>query len=686
MSDVAKSSSNTKLKSFSFIPSEQKINNVKKRLVTLSPTVELGFERECNKMDFLREGEKPIGRGAFGEVWKVVHHPSNRTFCIKILDKHEIAEQKLIAQLNQEIEIMYKIEHPHSIKLINHFEDDDKIYMIMNIAAKGTLFSYLKENYKLNEKTAAQLFRETLSIVKYLHSFEPKIVHRDIKPENLLLDEDMRIKLCDYGWACYFTSDSKLKTYCGTPEYVSPEMLRKIGYDEKIDIWALGVLLFEMLAGYAPFSANSKEDLYSNVLKVKINWPNDFPPLAKDLVMKILRFEPSERISIDEMLKHPWMQQTPKIKEELNCLELSKKEILLSHMINMDSLNSSDETNEESKENINNTNLSVISSFSCNGNYGDANAKKVINTLRMQNIQLDSQYMELKEKYKEIYTLREKCSTLLEENEKCKNEIDLYKKMNKERDALVKENDERAHIIIKLQNRIKEYEIKASLIQKIKEENEYNKKIIKEKDDMINKLQEQVNNRNEFNNEIKSIEDIPNYLQNFKTFINNKITSITDMLTYQKKMYKVDKDNNISVLNAFSEQIKTVLDLVNKNFILQLKAITESFSFKSSKTFETIDFLNKELHKYQEYKGKSSRLEKELTIVKENINLLIEKNKILTQQVESSKKLNELQESKIKKQSTIIMNLDAKIMDIKSFLSRIDIKEEIISGFYSIIN
>lgn len=158
------------------------------------------------------------------------------------------------------------------------------------------------------------------------------------------------------------------------------------------------------------------------------------------------------------------------------------------------------------------------------------------------------------------------------------------------------------------------------------------------------------------------------------------------MLTYQKKMYKVDQDNNISVLSAFSEQIKTVLDLVNKNFILQLKAITESFSFKSSKTFETIDFLNKELHKYQEYKGKSSRLEKELTIVKENINLLIEKNKILTQQVESSKKVNELQESKIKKQSTIIMNLDAKIMDIKSFLSRIDIKEEIISGFYSIIN
>ena len=682
MSEVAKSSSNIKVKSFSFIPSEQKINNVKKRLVTLSPTVELGFERECNKMDFLREGEKPIGRGAFGEVWKVVHHPSNRTFCIKILDKHEIAEQKLIAQLNQEIEIMYKIEHPHSITLINHFEDDDKIYMIMNIAAKGTLFSYLKENHKLNEKTAAQLFRETLSIVKYLHSFEPKIVHRDIKPENLLLDEDMRIKLCDYGCACYFTSDSKLKTYCGTPDYVSPEMLRKVGYDEKIDIWALGVLLFEMLAGYAPFSANSKEDLYSNVLKVKINWPNDFPPLAKDLVMKILRFEPSERISIDEMLKHPWLQQTPNLKEELSCVEMSKKEILFSHMINVDSLNSSDETNEESKENINNTNLSVISSFS----YGDANAKKVINTLRMQNIQLDSQYMELKEKYKEIYTLREKCSSLLEENEKCKKEIDLYKKMNKERDALVKENDERAHIIIKLQNRIKEYEIKASLIQKIKEENEYNKKIIKEKDDMINKLQEIIINRNESIEKIKNIEDIPNYLQNFQNFINNKITSIADMLTYQKKMYKVDQDNNIALLNSFSEQIKTVLELVNKNFILQLKAITESFSFKSSKTFETIDFLNKELHKYQEYKGKSARLEKELTVLKENITLLTEKNKILTQQVESSKKLNDLQESKIKKQSSIIMNLDAKIIDIKSFLSRIDIKEEIISGFYSIIN
>lgn len=685
MSEVAKRSSNIKLKSFSFIPSEQKINQVKKRLATLSPTVELGFERECNKMDFLREGEKPIGRGAFGEVWKVMHHPSNKTYCIKILDKHEIAEQKLITQLNQEIEIMYKIEHPHSIKLINHFEDDDKIYMIMNIASKGTLFSYLKEHFKLDEKTAAQLFRETLSIVKYLHSFEPKILHRDIKPENLLLDDEMRIKLCDYGWACYYTSDSKLKTYCGTPEYVSPEMLRKVGYDEKIDIWALGVLLFEMLAGYAPFSANNKEDLYSNVLKVKINWPNDFPPLAKDLVMRILRFEPNERISIDEMLKHPWLKKTPRIRKELNCIELSKKEILFSHMINVDSLNSSDETNEESKENIN-TNLSVISSFSCNGSYGDANAKKVINTLRMQNIQLDSQYMELKEKYKEIYSLREKCSCLLEENEKCKTEIDLYKKMNKERDALVKENDERAHVIIKLQNRIKEYEIKASLIQKLKEENEYYKKILTEKDDIINKLQERVNTRYEENTEIKNIEDIPNYLQNLTHYLNNKITSIADNLNYQKNIYKTNQDNNIAILNAFSEQIKTVLELVNKNFIIQLKAITESFSFKSSKTFETIAFLNKELNKYQQYKGKSERLEKELNVIKENFKILTEKNKILTQQVESCKKLIELQENKINKQSTIIINLDAKIMDIKSFLGRIDIKQEIISGFYSIIN
>ena len=126
-----------------------KIKKLKKRLLYLSPTVELGLERECIENDFELIGNKPIGNGAFGKVWKVIHINTKKEYCIKILNKRDIIEQKLIKQLNKELSIMYEINHPHSIKLVNHFEDDKKIYMIMEYANNGNLFSYMKKN-KLN--------------------------------------------------------------------------------------------------------------------------------------------------------------------------------------------------------------------------------------------------------------------------------------------------------------------------------------------------------------------------------------------------------------------------------------------------------------------------------------------------------------------------------------------------------
>lgn len=670
------------------IPSEQKINNVKKRLINLSPTVELGFERECTKMDFLREGEKPVGRGAFGEVWKVIHHTTNKEYCIKILDKREISDQKLVNQLNKEIEIMYKINHPHSIKLVNHFEDDEKIYMIMNYAPKGTVFSTLKKNIKIDEKTACQYFRETLSIIKYLHSFDPKIVHRDIKPENLLLDENNRIKLCDYGWACFYNPEEKMKTYCGTPEYVSPEMIRKIGYNEKVDIWSVGVLLFEMLSGYAPFSSSNKEDLYNNILKVKINWPDDFPMQAKDLISKILKYEPSERLTVDEILKHPWTEQTPKLRKDLEIVELSKKDILLSHMINLENFSKHNEKEVKYEENY--INSLVVGSL--NNNYTtiyniqsniDGDAKKIINTLRMQNIQLDSQYMELKHKYKELYSYKEKCSFLLGENEKSKKEIEFLKKLLDERETLIKENEEKENKIIELQNKLYDIKIKLSSYDNINKKISEMNKTIEEKDHII----QQLKNLIDYPKKEKLIySDIPQDLETLNHYWSEKLKQLYLIISTQKSVYSSKQEECVLKFQNSIEETKNFLKIIEKNFLSQLNLINEKLSFKSSKTIETIDFLKTELYNLQEYKGKYERLEKETEILRNSQKVQIDTIQVLKKQIETDKKLIKLHEAKQGKQSFLIMNLEAKIDDIKNFLHRYNESELIVKGLYSIIN
>ena len=125
------------------IPGKQILNDVQKRLFILSPTVELGFERECNKYDFIRD-KKPLGKGAFGEVWKVTHENTKKIYYIKMMNKRDIYEQNLINQINKEISIMYNINHPYSIKLFNHFEDNEKIYLIMELASNGNLYDFIQ--------------------------------------------------------------------------------------------------------------------------------------------------------------------------------------------------------------------------------------------------------------------------------------------------------------------------------------------------------------------------------------------------------------------------------------------------------------------------------------------------------------------------------------------------------------
>ena len=133
------------------------LNNVKNRLLILSPTVINCLEREYNLNDFTCEGGKPIGKGGFGEVWKIIEKTTSKLYVVKIIKKATIIKKKLTNQLNREIEINYLVSHPHIVKLLNHFEDDDNFYLIMNYASKGQLFAQLRKRGRLDERSAAQV-------------------------------------------------------------------------------------------------------------------------------------------------------------------------------------------------------------------------------------------------------------------------------------------------------------------------------------------------------------------------------------------------------------------------------------------------------------------------------------------------------------------------------------------------
>ena len=170
----------------------------------------------------------------------------------------------------------------------------------MQYASIRQLYSQIKRLKRLDQKQAAQYMREIISAVKYLHTRNPPIIHRDIKPENILLDNDGRCKLADFGLSNFEERNKQREIYCDTPEYLTHKMINKRGIDERFDLWSLGVLLFEMLTGKTPFNfKGDRSQLYNSIKNLRNVWTDDFPPLFKDLISKILRLNPDDKLKID---------------------------------------------------------------------------------------------------------------------------------------------------------------------------------------------------------------------------------------------------------------------------------------------------------------------------------------------------------------------------------------------------
>ena len=702
-------------------PMPLKVNKVKDRQLILSPTVLAGLERECNKNDFYREGDRYIGKGGFGEVWKVIHKATSRIYCIKVIDKKSIVENKLVEQMNREIEIMYKVNHPHLMKLVNHFEDDDKFYYVMHYASKGQLYSLLRRQVRFDQRTAAQYMRETIEAVRYLHSFSPKIIHRDIKPENLLLDEAYRVVLSDFGWANYQEEGELRKTFCGTPEYLSPEMIRKTGHDHTVDIWALGVLLFEMLAGYAPFTGSNQDELFLNIKKLKINWPLDFPPIAKNLVNKILKLDPKERITLQEIINHPWFEKNPPLRPVLTNYLTDEKEILESHLINVTLESVQDEikeivdpnkrrkfatirarrgtkTKEELKAFVNSINEEKAKLIEDNSLLKDK-----INELRENNEKLKNDFDELKKNFDDV--CKEKDSII--QNEKDKNE-----KINKDfneikisANLMQKEIDEfKINInnyennkienekkIVDINKKLNEYENENKNLKiKIQNLNQENENLSKEKkqneSDFNNKLNK-ILNENENPIENKNIlNNIKNDISTFQKNFDDKIISIQNNFNnYQNNFNQTENKINEILSNNLNQNLLNAINNFKENVDINIINSKNKYKIDDKKN-ELIEFQSKEISDLKNYKKKFLDLQN-------NNNLFEEKNKILQNQIntltDANKELITFKNNinnNIKKINEKNSDLQNKINDISKYIEENCQDKNFINNFKKLFN
>ena len=287
----------------------EQLNNTKSQfLQSYTPDEKYSFH------NFVIHYDQQIGSGAFSNVYKSTNTIDNKVYAVKVVQKDTLQDITVDVIYN-EIKIHERIIHPNIIRMYNHYEDDKNIFCFLEIVNGITLYSKVKGG--LSEREAFQLFIQVAKSIKFCH--DNKIIHRDIKLENFLLDPQTNIlKLCDFGWAAELTDEQPLRaTICGTTDYMAPEMIKEKAYDYSVDIWAMGILLYELLHGYSPFgNSDDYTEVFKNVLKFNFHIDKEITNNCKDLLLKLLGSEPEKRIKVDGVMSHPWMKDWVEEKKE----------------------------------------------------------------------------------------------------------------------------------------------------------------------------------------------------------------------------------------------------------------------------------------------------------------------------------------------------------------------------------
>ena len=253
---------------------------------------------------------KVIGRGSFGKVCLVEYLPTHETYAMKSLKKDVLIEQEQIENTLLEKEILQTIDYPLLCGLVFCFQTDERIYFILPFLSGGELFQHLRKFRTFDEEKVRFYGAQIALALEYLHS--KGIVYRDLKPENILMDDQGYLKLADFGMAKKLKGDEKAMSFCGTPEYLAPEIITMEGHDKMADWWSFGILLFEMLCGLPPFYVENLDKMYELIKNSSVKFPRriTLSEEAKDVIRKLLEKNPKKRLGsqsgIEEIKSHPF--------------------------------------------------------------------------------------------------------------------------------------------------------------------------------------------------------------------------------------------------------------------------------------------------------------------------------------------------------------------------------------------
>lgn len=253
-----------------------------------------------------------LGRGRFGNVYVVRERKSGLILALKVVYKGQIVESRMEFQIRREIEIQSNLRHVNILRLYGYFHDDERIYFLLEYAPGGDVYKHLRDAVRFPEERAARYISQVAAALTHMH--KKHVIHRDIKPENLLIGVDKQIRMSDFGWSvhtCVDAPNRKRATICGTVDYLPPEMIDRAGHTFSADLWCLGVLAYEFLIGRAPFEASDTPMTQDRIRRVDYTFPDHVPISveAKDLIRRLLKREPSSRLTLREVHAHPWIRK-----------------------------------------------------------------------------------------------------------------------------------------------------------------------------------------------------------------------------------------------------------------------------------------------------------------------------------------------------------------------------------------
>ena len=297
------------------------------RPIRESPKITFNFKKSNSyeQLDNFILGNE-IGKGAYATVRSAKNKQSSSKVAIKIYDKFKLLTPNRKKNAEREIKILTRLNHPNIVKLYKTVENNKSLNLIMEYVNGCSLMAYLKQkpNKRLEESEARSIFRQIIEALDYCHSLG--ISHRDIKLENILIDPQHCIKLIDFGFSTCFSNEKKVKLFCGTPSYMSPEIVTKQeSHGPPSDIWAAGILLFVLLSGSFPFKAPHSKDLYVKIQKASFLMPGYFSSDASSLIRAMLNTDPLKRPSAKIIMECAWFKEKGMVKN--NSMAERQKEV-----------------------------------------------------------------------------------------------------------------------------------------------------------------------------------------------------------------------------------------------------------------------------------------------------------------------------------------------------------------------